>query len=330
MNEYYKHWDKFLPEESSAFLESVSHCPGCGSGNFINLPPVRPAGANQCLDCGLVFLSPRLSPAIMHRLYLENTGSLSAELNDQLEKYMSARYDTMKREMFFADKIPGLTLIDIGCGWGHFLKKAGEEFLTVEGLELSEKQSGWAARNLGIDVVNRDVFAGDFEKTFSVISLWEVIEHVSRPRELLQWCFNHLEPGGQLVLSTPNYNSIFRRLLGLRWYYHIPTQHPCLFTPTAMKHSLTRAGFKRFKIITDGRSRLTEKNNRHNQVDPCARTREQWLQSFALRSETEQYRRAAPDPLKRLNKTIDRISWHFFKTLSKAGLGDQMRVFALR
>ena len=52
--------------------------------------------------------------------------------------------------------------------------------------------------------------------SFDLITMWDVVEHVPEPRDLLEQARELLKPGGLLVIETQNVNSRFARLLAIR------------------------------------------------------------------------------------------------------------------
>jgi SAM-dependent methyltransferase len=85
-------------------------------------------------------------------------------------------------------------------------------------------------------------------KKFDVVTLCDVIEHVSRPMELLQAAHRCLVPGGLLVLVTPDIRSFAARVMGHRWW-HFRSAHIGYFSRQTMLAALESAGFQVEKIV---------------------------------------------------------------------------------
>jgi SAM-dependent methyltransferase len=84
--------------------------------------------------------------------------------------------------------------------------------------------------------------------TFDLITMFEVIEHVEHPRELVNTVFNLLSPGGILVLSCPNED---RWMPCGRIYVDYPPHHLTRWTPGSLKGMLYRAGFEDVSTMVD-------------------------------------------------------------------------------
>lgn len=139
----------------------------------------------------------------------------------------------------------GARLLDVGAGFGHFVKAASTHYHTM-GTELAPAAVDWASRNLGVELVQASVesLPNLLSGPYDVVTLWDVIEHLDDPRQALMAVAERLEPGGLVILSTPDFSSLAARLLGRRWYYLDPIQHVVLFGRPAMARLLSECGFR--------------------------------------------------------------------------------------
>ncbi len=72
-----------------------------------------------------------------------------------LEEAQNAKFDLALRKL---DLQPGMTLLDIGCGWGGALKRAVEKFdVNVIGITLSRNQFEYSKAKLAAIPTNRNV-----------------------------------------------------------------------------------------------------------------------------------------------------------------------------
>ncbi len=327
-------WDRLLePFPGEGFLETAD-CPACATAKSRDLGPLGPARLKRCVACGLVYGSPRLSAPAREALYRQNPGALDPGLDAMLRRLMEERCGNMLREMFPSPVgSPGGpsagSLLEIGSGWGHFLDVCKPHFGKVAGAELAREQAAHARRAFGIDITESDLFTAPADAGYDMIAAWELIEHVPDPARVLAWALANLRPGGQLALSTPNYASLYRRILGPRWFYHIPTQHLSYFSPRTMETLLRKLGFAEVRIFTSGRSLLRERNNNHNSMTPGLDTRNRWIENLRIRADIERDR----DKVELDRGTFAKKLWHgaiwrLANPLLTRGYGDQMRVYA--
>lgn len=92
-------------------------------------------------------------------------------------------------------------VLEVGCGDGHLLTALPGRLRV--GLDLSVDELGQARRG-GFDlVVAGSALRLPFRSRFSMVCLFDVIEHVADDIGLLRECASILEPGGWIVLTTP-------------------------------------------------------------------------------------------------------------------------------
>jgi SAM-dependent methyltransferase len=98
---------------------------------------------------------------------------------------------------------------------------------------------------------------------FDAVSLFEVVEHLRSPLELLKECRRILRPGGVMLISTGNASSWTARTMKARWDY-FQTQkdagHISFFNPRSIGLLAEHAGFEA-ATVTTSRVRFAEKGD---------------------------------------------------------------------
>ena len=143
-------------------------------------------------------------------------------------------------------------LLDVGCGDGHFLAAAAERGWTVCGSEYGDAPRV-RARELGLDVRPAPFPATPDEAgSFDVVTAIEVIEHVADPRDEVRRVRELLRPGGCLYITTPNFDSLSRRITGPRWRAIEYPEHLSLFTARSLDHLTGAEGLSGVETRTTG------------------------------------------------------------------------------
>jgi 2-polyprenyl-3-methyl-5-hydroxy-6-metoxy-1,4-benzoquinol methylase len=206
-------------------------------------------------------------------------------------------------------------LLDVGAGAGLFLDVARETGWKVEGTELSLAASRAAAER-GIRVHVGDLARLPLDPgSFDAVVTLETVEHVPSPPAFLAAVFRLVRPGGGLLLTTPNYDSLSRRLLGREWLAVSP-DHLCLFTPRALRRCVTAAGFR----VVD----LTTRTILPNEVLKRFRRTPARVSGFrAEETATLQEAFVTRPAMKRLKDLVNRV-------LGKTGTGDVITLLAER
>jgi 2-polyprenyl-3-methyl-5-hydroxy-6-metoxy-1,4-benzoquinol methylase len=131
--------------------------------------------------------------------------------------------------------------LDVGCSSGVFVEAARQLGMEAEGIEISET-AGQQGKARGLPIFRSTLEAWNPAYRYSTITAFDVIEHVLDPLDFLEHARRLLEPGGTLVITTPNQASLPRKLMGSRWYFYIPEEHLHFFNPATLRLAFRRAG----------------------------------------------------------------------------------------
>lgn len=150
----------------------------------------------RCTDCDHVFFLPA-----------DVTGDdlFYQQLQRSPWYYMSDKWEHRKSLEFIK---PGDKVLEIGCAEGAFLKKIKEKGATAEGLELNTKAIA-TCKKLGLSVYDQNLedFAPSHQGQYDVVCLYQVLEHVTNPGEMIQEITSILKPGGLIIIGVPNNDS---------------------------------------------------------------------------------------------------------------------------
>ncbi len=141
--------------------------------------------------------------------------------------------------------------LDIGTGSGIYaatLKRLGWE---VSGVDFDAKAAEVAAACHNI-TIHRDQLdrIGFKDSHFDFISMFDVIEHLAKPLHDLRECYRILRPGGRIMIRTPNYDSLTRKLFGRYWRGLEAPRHLCLFNADNLKYAVESVGFRILNVVS--------------------------------------------------------------------------------
>ena len=209
----------------------TKNCPICGSSNndvFIdgedrvltlsNVGSSRDALSHgrilSCRDCRFCFRQLRPHDYELAALYRDASDEI-------YEQEMAGRSTTARKYACLVQKYQAKagTLLDVGCASGAFLRIMADCGWIVTGVEPSENHYRRALRHLdGLGIVQqRTLQSSELTHGFDVVTMWDVLEHVTEPVKFMRKCGDLLRPGGHLFVKTPNINSIQARLMNARW-----------------------------------------------------------------------------------------------------------------
>lgn len=151
-------------------------------------------------------------------------------------------YQADKPEYHFAAKHvqDGCALLEVGCGAGEFagfLPKGA----SYRGLEFNDAAIQKArARGLKVDALPVEQEAAAHPASYDVVCTFQVLEHVSQPREFLGACVQALKPGGVLLVAVPADDS-FLRLVPDGWL-NMPPHHVTRWSDKALQSAVRMQG----------------------------------------------------------------------------------------
>jgi 2-polyprenyl-3-methyl-5-hydroxy-6-metoxy-1,4-benzoquinol methylase len=230
-------------------LETIESCPLCGHFKFKKVFTKFSLAVVRCKRCSLLFTNPRLLEIkIMSRysddyFFKEYLPVLEASLRDSDLTPIKNQFRLFLQiiERFYA---PGKKLLEIGCGAGFFLYFARQAGWQVEGIEYIGAAAKYAQARFNLAIHQGRFEDFSFNEEFDLIALLETLEHLREPYLSLKRIYRWLKPGGLLLLSTPDYQSLSRFFLGLNWAVLSPADHLFYFTRNTISRLLNAAGFE--------------------------------------------------------------------------------------
>lgn len=159
--------------------------------------------------------------------------------------------------------------LDIGCGLGYMLDLAFDRGFEVAGVEFNENAVKKLKEKYRFRVFNGDILDYD-DNPFNVISMLDVIEHLTDPVAAARKVHQLLHPGGIFVLTTMDCDSIVSKILGKRLEdFRRIREHLYFFSRKTIRLMLEKLGFEIIDIQYYGHTfRLDFLVNRIKLVSP--------------------------------------------------------------
>lgn len=175
--------------------------------------------------------------------YISHTDAKTS-LTDKL--YQAVKRKNLKNKIQLLDnqehKIS--SVLDIGAGTGDFLVSAKLAGFKVFGVEPNEKARQLATKK-GI-ALSRELesFKG---KSFDVITLWHVLEHLPNLEEQIKTIVSLLEPNGTLIIAVPNFKSFDAKHYGSFWAGYDVPRHLWHFSRSSISKIFANHGMELVK-----------------------------------------------------------------------------------
>lgn len=208
----------------------------------------------ECRDCGLGTYRPQLDERQTAALYGANyhaflkTPAEAAARNDRDGEH-AARL--LRWELGRIGITVAGSHLDVGCAFGGLLAHSWLE--PKYGIEIGEAPLRWLRGRDEMVVSDRPIDARPFPGVrFGLVTMFDVIEHLHHPQAAVRAAFETLAPGGALVVTTPDFHGVRRRLRGPRWRM-FQLEHLWYFTADSLRRIVVDAGFAHVHVLHSNR-----------------------------------------------------------------------------
>ena len=197
----------------------------------------------RCQNCSMIYENPRFPEEAIIAGY---SSSNDAGHDSQHAMRVNSFHTALEK---IAPHLParGAKVLDVGTAGGAFLEAAKRFGYDATGLEPSRYLVD-CCKERGLDAVQGTI--DDFKAadgTYDLITLWDVIEHLARPKDALRRIHQLLKPGGVLLINYPDIGTWQAKLAGRRFWWLLSV-HLSYFAPPTIREICRRAGFSVFYI----------------------------------------------------------------------------------
>lgn len=226
-------------------------CPACGGPGRDRRYRVEDYDLYRCQDCRTEFLVPNAAREPVAHTYWDDY-KFQIYGDDRVRSDYEARYRTVLE----ASRRYTSTLrrvVDVGCGVGNFLEWVRSEGMDGTGVDVDDDAIA-TCRERGLDATRLEdlhdrVPAGSVD----LVTLWDVVEHLDDPAEVVRDLTSLLRPGGLMAFETPDASFPVRPAViairkvaePIRWsdmlYY---SDHLTYFTVAGLSTLVERAGLE--------------------------------------------------------------------------------------
>jgi SAM-dependent methyltransferase len=238
-------------------LSKTEHiaCPLCNNDVAAEKYSVQSWKIMQCRHCRFVYVNPRLQKSELYNLYTADY------FNNKIVGYYHYTESKELRKKNFSrwvsDALPYLQqkilikALDVGCAAGYCLEVFEEQGWQPFGIELDSNVAR-ALQHKGFTVFNTPLLHLPNTGKYSVITMFDVIEHLTDLHENVSILHNMLEADGILIIVTPDYGSWQRRIFRKEWFQFKPLEHINYFTLSALKQLAWANGLEIVAIKKSG------------------------------------------------------------------------------
>ena len=202
----------------------------------------------RCDQCATCYQWPQLPWSELKRYYEGDYDSYATAIQDESSWLRRAVLRVYPRKMRrFVERFhQSGQLLDVGCGSGLFLEEMQRSGRwELQGLEPTTSAAAYVRQRFGIPVIEQTFEQVDLApESLDLVTLWHVLEHVQDPVGTLRKIWQGLRPGGYLICSVPNYESLSRCLFGPYWVGWDLPRHLFIFPRETLIWLMAREGFQ--------------------------------------------------------------------------------------
>ena len=203
----------------------------------------------RCQDCELSFHRHILTPEWNERRFSKWMSQEAIEAFEKRFKTSANEFRKASSQTAHVLQIEQLTrklrgsaaprLLDFGCGYGSFLTMCSMYGFDAVGVDRSSAKR----ENGSFTKVFAEIEEVAAMAPFHALTLFEVLEHLDDPHNLMLKLRDLLAPGGVLVLETPDCSGVIDIETRSDYYKIHPLEHINGFTPKTLKRFADRLGF---------------------------------------------------------------------------------------
>lgn len=220
--------NKYIDDGTGIIYKDISEyrkCPVCGGEGNKKVFVKEGFQYVKCSHCDMFYQNPILDEKNYDKFYNDSYASkywmkvLLSPIQFEFDmKKFNYGLDIVEKTIaknrnIQEGQLQGLKALDVGCGVGTFLKAAKLRGWDEYGVELNKDEAEYCMSE-GLKVRNEYLDKSLYDKeSFDLITLWDVIEHIADPREMLSTIEYLLKKDGILLILTPNVKSMAATIL---------------------------------------------------------------------------------------------------------------------
>ena len=201
----------------------------------------------HCVKCDHYWYREQPGQSMLNEMYASNINLRPASKG--IDRSATSKIKNEISKLMWLIKKPAPLFLDYGSGSGKWAKVAVDVGFTVTAYEPSKERSFEKNEQSYTLVHSTDSLQ---HLLFDVINIEQVLEHVSKPVELLKEVRKYCAPGAVVRITVPNIlrcneaDKIWEEwpYNGSRTHTMAPFQHLQGFTPNSLRSVILKAGFK--------------------------------------------------------------------------------------
>ena len=229
-----------------------NQCRLCGIKNLNPLYKFPSCRLEHCKKCGFVQVDNQPQNSELHSLYSKEYFQRGKYVKDK-----ATENSCLRRIKWLQNHGVNYQarVLEVGCSTGDFISFAKTHFnmwgvdISEYAVNLAKKKNPEISEQISCQMAENLHFQ---HESFDAIVLWDVVEHLWNPLEILTNLVRFLRYKGITAYSTPNIGSPIAKLMGKRWALMTVPEHLCFFDRKTSELLNNKAGLRTIGWMTRG------------------------------------------------------------------------------
>jgi 2-polyprenyl-3-methyl-5-hydroxy-6-metoxy-1,4-benzoquinol methylase len=241
---------------------NIQQCPVCDGKSFLPFLTCTDFFVSgeqfqikQCSSCGFKITEniedeENIGSYYQSENYISHSNTSKGIVNKVYHSVRNYMLGSKRRLVEKATSLKTGHILDVGTGTGFFLNKMKQNGWQVTGTEKNSDARDFAKNEFNLDNLPSEKLFTLKDKSFDVITLWHVLEHIHLINENMETFHRLLKEKGKLIIAVPNHDSTDAKHYKEFWAAYDVPRHIWHFAPKQMKQLGEKNGFKLASLHT--------------------------------------------------------------------------------
>lgn len=156
--------------------------------------------------------------------------------NSKYKDKSAQEKEYFRRKKIVKKYLPKGRILDCGCAAGEFVQYISGEGIKADGCDISQ-DAIMIAKERYPSLKRHFCCIGQLgDKKYDAVCLWDVIEHLPNPHEIMLKLRSEIKDNGYVFISTPNIGAGFAKILKRKWPFMTPPEHLSFFSRKSISY----------------------------------------------------------------------------------------------